>query len=251
MKIAIFSQRFTNQAFTTGEALIVVAILIVLVGLLLPIRSRPVVEKPNLAQIEISQIVGAIHQYQSVYGRYPVPTNVQIAASVSKEDFTYGGPVLNAFLGPGSATPVNADIMAILLDLTNYPSGKPTVNNNHNLNPQKIEFLNARFNNNTNAPGIGMDLVYRDPWGHPYIISLDLNGDKRCRDAFYKSHLVSRKNGALGFYGLTSISDTTGTNDLFEYEGGVMVWSFGPDGKVNKSRPAIDAPNKDNMLSWN
>lgn len=250
MKVAVFSKRFASQAFTTTEALIVVVILVVLTALLLPIVPHRVVHRPKLAQIEIAQIVSAIQQYHAVYGRYPVPTNVQIVASANKEDFTYGGPALNAFLGPGSTTPVNADVIAILLDLTNYLSGEPTANYNHNLNPQKIVFLNARLTDNTNAPGIGPDLVYRDPWGHPYIISLDLNGDNRCRDAFYKRHLVSRKNGALGFCGLTNTSDATGTSDLFEYKGGVMVWSFGPDGKVNKSRPAIDSPNKDNVLSW-
>jgi type II secretory pathway pseudopilin PulG len=250
MKVSFFPKQPVSQAFAIIEALIVMAILVVLVALLLPATSNPVAPMSKLAQIEIAQIVGAIQQYQAVYGRYPVPTNVQIVASANKVDFTCGGPALNAFLEPGSATPLNADIMAILLDRTNYPSGKPTANNNHNLNPQKIVFLNARFNDNTNAPGIGPDLVYRDPWGHPYIISLDLNRDNRCRDAFYKSHLVSRKNGALGFCGLTNISDASRTNDLFEYEGGVMVWSFGPDGKVDKSRPAIDAPNKDNVLSW-
>jgi type II secretory pathway pseudopilin PulG len=251
MKVSFFPKQPVSQAFTIIEALIVMAILVVLVALLLPTSSNPVEPMSKVAQIEIAQIVGAIQQYHSVYGRYPVPTNVQIVASTNKEDFTCGGPALNAFLEPGSATPLNVDIMAILLDRTNYPSGEPTVNNNHNLNPQKIVFLNARFNDTTNAPGIGPDLVFRDPWGHPYIISLDLNGDNRCRDAFYKSHLVSRKNGALGFCGLTNTSDATGTSDSFEYEGGVMVWSFGPDGKVDKSRPATDAANKDNVISWN
>jgi type II secretory pathway pseudopilin PulG len=207
MKVSFFPKQPVSQAFTIIEALIVMAILVVLVALLLPATSNPVAPMSKLAQIEIAQIVGAIQQYQAVYGRYPVPTNVQIVASANKEDFTCGGPALNAFLEPGSATPLNADIMAILLDRTNYPSGEPTANNNHNLNPQKIVFLNARLTDNTNAPGIGPDLVYRDPWGHPYIISLDLNGDNRCRDAFYKSHLVSRKNGALGFCGLTNTSD--------------------------------------------
>jgi type II secretory pathway pseudopilin PulG len=201
MKVSFFPKQPVSQAFTIIEALIVMAILVVLVALLLPASSNPVAPMSKLAQIQISQIVQAIKSYKAVYGRYPVPTNVQIVASANKKDFTYGGPALNAFLEPGSVTTLNADIMAILLDYTNYPSGKPTVNNNHNLNPQKIVFLHARFIDNTNAPGMGSDLVYRDPWGHPYIISLDLNGDNRCQDAFYKSHLVSRKNGALGSMG--------------------------------------------------
>jgi hypothetical protein len=34
-------------------------------------------------------------------------------------------------------------------------------------------------------PGVGTDLVYRDPWGNPYIITLDLNYDEKARDACY------------------------------------------------------------------
>jgi hypothetical protein len=37
----------------------------------------------------------------------------------------------------------------------------------------------------TNSPGVGTDLVYRDPWGNPYIITMDLNYDEMCKDAFY------------------------------------------------------------------
>ena len=79
---------------------------------------------------------------------------------------------------------------------------------------------------------------------------MDLNGDSRCRDAFYRNHLVSRKNGATGYNGLTNLSDTNGTSNLFEYEGSVMVWSFGPDGKADASKPATSTPNKDNVVSW-
>ena len=251
MKPSTCCKRRGRQAFTFVEALVVLGVVFILMGLLLPVRRGPG-RPPKImkARVEISQIVAAIEQYQSAYGRYPVPTNVEFAVMAAKEDFTCGGPPLNAILGSGSATPVNADVMAVLMDLTNNPNGTVTVNGNNNLNPQKIVFLNAKFSENTNDPGVGTDLVYRDPWGHPYIISLDLNGDGRCRDAFYRNHLVSGKDGSIGFDGLTNAFDASGTNDLFEYQGRVMVWSLGPDGKADKSKSSISSPNKDNVISW-
>src|SRR5256885_17221359 len=75
----------------------------------------------------------------------------------------------------------NAEVMAALLDRTNLPW-----NLNHALNPNKIGYLTAKEVNDTKpTPGVGPDGVYRDPWGNPYIITLDLNGDGKCRDAFY------------------------------------------------------------------
>jgi len=44
--------------------------------------------------------------------------------------------------------------------------------------------------------------VLRDPWGQPYIITLDLNFDNKCRDAFYKQASVSLDTGEQGFNGL-------------------------------------------------
>lgn len=147
-------------------------------------------------------------------------------------------------------TPLNADVIAAIMDITTFPNGAATINSNHNLNPQQIKFLAAKFVGSTNEPGVGPDLVCRDRWGHPYIISMDLNGDTRCRDAFYRRHLVSRANDALGFNGLMNGSNTNGMSDLFERQESVMVWSLGPDGKADITKPANVAPNRDNILSW-
>ena len=59
------------------------------------------------------------------------------------------------------------------------------VNANHQKNPQQTVFLNAKMVSNTNLPGVGPDLVYRDPWKNPYVITIDLNDDNQCKDAFY------------------------------------------------------------------
>ena len=48
-------------------------------------------------------------------------------------------------------------------------------------NPQQHIFLNAHMSGDTSSPGVGTDLVYRDPWGNPYVITMDLNYDESVR----------------------------------------------------------------------
>lgn len=250
MKSSPCSKRSNRLALTAIEATLVLFAILVLAGLLLPVTSRPRGSSFVRARLEVADIVIAVEAYQKIYGRYPVPTNIEVSALAAKDDFTYGGPDLNLVLGGGAKTSLNSDVIAALMDLTNYPNGGMTANANHQLNPERHVFMNAKFSGDTNSPGVGSDLVYRDQWGHPFIISMDLNGDGRCRDAFYKRSSVSRRTTATGFDGLTNNYDATGASDMFELPGGVMVWSFGLDGKADKSRPATTAPNKDNVASW-
>jgi hypothetical protein len=146
-----------------------------------------------------------------------------------------------------------------LLDLDVFPgTGLATVNFNHARNPQRTAFLNAKMVNGNTSPGIGSDLVYRDPWGNPYIISVDLNGDSKTRDGFYSQGVVSKTpaSATAGYNGLV-LGDNANPNS-FEANAPVMVWSFGPDGhpSTDLSGAAIpginanQAPNKDNVTSW-
>ena len=146
----------------------------------------------------------------------------------------------------------NAEVIAILMDITNYPgNGTPTINTNHVKNPQQTVFLNAQMSgdNPELPPGVGTDLVYRDPWGNPYVISMDLNYDEQCQDAFYCQWAVSHQSGTTGLNGLVS-SGNAANQDDFKYRGTVMVWSAGPDGKIDPTAPANQGVNKDNVLSW-
>jgi hypothetical protein len=229
---------------------VVVVILFFLVAMLLPV-VYPGPERPvSKVRTELADIVNAINAYQTEYGRYPVPTNDEAAALGRKDDLTYGGPLLNAFIPAGTVTTVNSDVVAILMDMQIFPNGIPTANDGHRLNPKQIKFLNAKLSGDNKSRGMGNDGVYRDPWGNPYIISMDLSGDGNCRDAFYQNHLVSGINGPSGLKGLVNFSDTNGISDAFEFHGKVMVWSLGPDGKADATKPANVAPNKDNILSW-
>ena len=130
-------------------------------------------------------------------------------------------------------------------------------NLNYQKNPQQTIFLNPKMSGydpsvlGQPAGGVDVTGVYRDPWGNPYVISMDLNYDELCKDAFYCTNAVSGFNGTSanpGLNGLVNPDSTTANN--FQYHGKVMVWSAGPDGKIDPTVPANAGANKDNVLSW-
>jgi len=249
-KTSLFSGT-VRRAFTLIELLVVIAIIAILAAMLLPALSRAkTAAKVSKAKLEMGGIVTAIQSYYSTYSRYPVSPGVMAQAANSKDDFTYGG----TFTRPGgttyaigtSATLNNSEVMSILMDMTNYPSGGPTVNVRHVKNPQQIKFLTSVTMAPTAAdPGVGPDLVYRDPWGNPYVITMDLNYDEKCWDSFYRLQTVSGSDGTSGLNGLFN-----STGDHFAFNGGVMVWSAGPDMQVDSTAPANAGVNKDNILTW-
>jgi len=126
-----------------------------------------------------------------------------------------------------------------------------TVNTNHVKNPQQNKFLDAKMAADPTHPGVGPDGVYRDPWGRPYIISLDLNYDDKCWDALYRLKSVSQASAgaAAGLNGLANTTDANGNGDHYALSGGVMVWSMGPNGNFDTGL-ANDGANQDNVLSW-
>src|ERR1039457_6595260 len=262
MKKTLLAPRRFRAGFTLVELLTVIAIIGILAAMLLPVlaavKKHAQVVK---AKKEAGDILIAIEGYDQAYGRFPVSSAAQTAASASvngNKDFTYGGtfatPSGTSIVPSSGLFLTNSEVIAILMDITNYPgTTAPTINNGHVKNPQQTKFLNQTMVSDTTSPGIGTDLAYRDPWGHPYIISMDLNYDDQCMDAFYALKNVSQQNNQTGFNGLvnSTSTDANGNGDHFQFHGKIMVWSAGPDGKIDPlNTKANTGVNKDNVLSW-
>jgi hypothetical protein len=144
-------------------------------------------------------------------------------ANMQGRDYTYGAydrsgnQVKNK--APASAGPdqrTNDVVMNIIMarDLGS--------NKDHKRNPRRISTFKANPSDGT-RPGIDDDGILRDPWGNPYIITIDMNDDNECDDAVYG---VIRAQ--------------------------TVIWSFGPDERFDDSPQNLPARgvNADNVVSW-
>ncbi|NBV23674.1 MAG: hypothetical protein EBS05_17360 [Proteobacteria bacterium] len=143
----------------------------------------------------------------------------------------------------------NSDILAVLTG-NPAPPGTPEHLDPRKRNPRRTGYYNPRLAEATNAPGLGPDGVFRDPWGNPYIMTLDMNGDGKCEDAFYRRASVSRGLPQQFTPQFTNSVSTNGLSDHFALSGPVMIWSFGMDGKASPTERADAGVNADNILSW-
>jgi type II secretory pathway pseudopilin PulG len=238
---------------TLVEFIVVVVLIGVLMALVLP--SSPGLGRRRKAPIvfalkDMADLRSAIEVFRHDYNYLPVSTRT---AALTNADFTFGTyqPSANPAIQNSTALEANNFEVIQILSGQPAPAGIPPDLDPLKRNPRGTQYFNARAAGNNHSHGLGADGVFRDPWGNPYILTFDLNGDGEARDPLYGSVSLKRQIGQT----IRASRSNQSTNTAPSAEQSlpatpVFIWSFGPDGKASLSERTNAGVNRDNIVSW-
>lgn len=158
-------------AFTLVELLTVIAIIAILMGLLFPaIGVIKESARKVQAKTDVTNIVAAVKQYSTEYGKYPA---VEDSPTAPDKDAFVGDTVAGASINNN----------ALFDTLRGIARG---LNADNKYNPRRIVFFEGKIASDVNAPRAGFadnatDAktlgCFFDPWGKQYNVVIDSNYD--------------------------------------------------------------------------